>query len=57
MRISPEAAIRCRNGVIQKELREAGVCVCEDYSDVIEGVVMGYDTELTYKSWTTFQDF
>lgn len=33
----------------KKELREAGVCVCEDYSDTIEGVVMGYDTELTYK--------
>ena len=33
----------------KKELREAGVCVREDYSDDIEGVVMGYDTELTYK--------
>lgn len=33
----------------KKELREAGVCVCEDYSEYIEGVVMGYDTELTYK--------
>lgn len=33
----------------RKELREAGVCVCEDYSEDIEGVVMGYDTELTYK--------
>ena len=33
----------------KKELREAGVCVCEDYSEDIEGVVMGYDTELTYK--------
>ena len=33
----------------KKELREAGVCVCEDYSSAIEGVVMGYDTELTYK--------
>lgn len=33
----------------KKELREAGICVCEDYSADIEGVVMGYDTELTYK--------
>ena len=33
----------------KKELSDAGVDVYTDYSDDIEGVVMGYDTELTYK--------
>ncbi|MBQ9510552.1 MAG: HAD-IIA family hydrolase [Clostridia bacterium] len=31
------------------ELRASGVNVYEDYSDEIEGVVMGFDTELTFK--------
>ncbi len=31
------------------ELRQAGVDVHDTYSDDIEGVVMGYDTELTYQ--------
>ena len=33
----------------KKELASAGVIVCDTYSDDIEGVVMGYDTELTYQ--------
>lgn len=28
---------------------EAGINVCEDYAEDIEGVVMGFDTELTFK--------
>jgi HAD superfamily hydrolase (TIGR01450 family) len=31
----------------KKELASAGVIVCDTYSEDIEGVVMGYDTELT----------
>ncbi len=33
----------------KKELAEAGVDVHDTYSDDIEGVCMGYDTELTYQ--------
>ena len=33
----------------KKELASAGVIVCDTYSEDIEGVVMGYDTELTYQ--------
>ena len=33
----------------KKELASAGVIVCDTYSEEIEGVVMGYDTELTYQ--------
>ena len=33
----------------KKELASAGVNVNDTYSDDIEGVVMGYDTELTYQ--------
>ncbi len=29
--------------------KDAGINVCEDYADDIEGVVMGFDTELTFK--------
>ena len=32
----------------KKELASSGVIVCDTYSEDIEGVVMGYDTELTY---------
>ena len=28
---------------------QAGINVCEDYSEDVEGVVMGFDTELTFK--------
>ena len=33
----------------KKELASSGVIVCDTYSEDIEGVVMGYDTELTYQ--------
>ena len=33
----------------KKELADFGVLVYDQYSDDIEGVVMGYDTELTYR--------
>ena len=33
----------------KRELASSGVIVCDTYSEDIEGVVMGYDTELTYQ--------
>ena len=34
---------------LKDAFREANINVCEDYAEDIEGVVMGFDTELTFK--------
>lgn len=39
----------CGTRSFKKELADAGVWVCDVYSEDIGGVVMGYDTELTYQ--------
>lgn len=39
----------CGTESFKRELAAAGVKVSDAYSDAIEGVVMGYDTELTYQ--------